>query len=134
MEIPDKESEQRKVTVTFDVYRPDPFGRRRGRFCDCRRRLVDVERNAAGGGVAGIIGGCGRNNLFRAFGGYGLRQRQVATPESASPQTNVTVTFVLFQPAALAEARWSRKMVGGVVSVSKVCAVTVLSYQNDRKL
>ena len=41
---------------------------------------------------------------------------QVAIPEPVSAQTNFTVTFVLFQPFALARGVATAVIVGGVVS------------------
>src|SRR3712207_4808701 len=53
---------------------------------------------------------------------------QLATPDSASEQVNVTVTFSLFQPSALAAGLWVWPMVGEVLSMPKltVCAASVL--------
>ena len=53
---------------------------------------------------------------------------QLATPDSASEQVNVTVTFALFQPSALAAGLWVWPIVGEVLSMPKltVCAASVL--------
>src|SRR3954452_5633962 len=53
---------------------------------------------------------------------------QLATPDTASEQVNVTVTLLLFQPSAFATGFWVWPMVGDVLSMPKltVCAASVL--------
>src|SRR3954447_25841286 len=53
---------------------------------------------------------------------------QLATPDSASEQVNVTVTSSLFQPSPFAAGLWAWPMVGDVLSMPKltVCAASVL--------
>ena len=53
---------------------------------------------------------------------------QLATPESASEQVNVTVTFSLFQPSVFAAGLWVWPMVGEVLSMPKltVCGASLL--------
>jgi hypothetical protein len=131
--MPDRESEQTKVTVTFDVYMPDPFA---------GGEVVSVMV----GGVLSMLSVTPSAAVFPALSvavpettwfapsvvtvcGGG----PVATPDSASAQTNVTVTFVLFHPAALGGGTMDAAMVGGVVSVSKVCEITVLELPERSK-
>ncbi len=46
-----------------------------------------------------------------------IGEGHVAIPDSVSLQANVTVTFELFQPAALAAGEMLTEIVGGVLSM-----------------
>ena len=56
---------------------------------------------------------------------------QLAMPETVSAQTNVTVTLVLFQPAALASGDCVWLIVGGVWSILTWMLLCVVPVANS---
>jgi len=117
--MPEPESAQVKVTVTFELFQPLAFG--------------------TGKALAVIVGGV-RSILIvsAALAVFPALSVQVAVtgvvpsvesvmgegfpvaPESASVQVNVTVTGDLFQPAALGSGEGEAVMTGGVLSIFRI--------------
>ena len=108
------------VAVTSSSYQPFAFAAGRASTVMIGLVLSMLHRGRVGRGVACVV-------LDGAGHVLGRRPRsvtvcgpvQLATPDSASEQVNVTVTFVLFQPSAFAAGVWVWPMVGEVLSISK---------------
>src|SRR5438067_3891740 len=114
---PERASLQLKLTVTSVLFQP--------------LALAASERSAVMvGAVLSMLTVAGSVTLLRALSvavpvtGWSVPSAvtvcgavQLAIPETVSAQTKVTVTFVLFQPAALAAGDCVWLMVGGVWSI-----------------
>src|ERR1700722_1025575 len=124
---PESVSAHMKLTVTDELFHPAVFG--------------------AGEGLAVMVGGvlsmltvahasseefpaastaCPQRDWFAPSVATATGGGQVLTPDPLSKQVNVTVTLVLFHPAAFGRGKTETAIVGTVVSVVNVCETTLL--------
>ena len=120
---PERESPQVKLTVTLELFQPAALGAGEtaaaivgGVLSILSVTLVEVLFPAASVAVPETT--CLAPSVVIVCGA-----RQLTTGEVASPQTNVTVTFVLFQPAAFGAGETVAVIVGRSLSTPIISMV-----------
>jgi len=76
---------------------------------------------------------CPQKDWFAPCVATAIGGGHVLTPDPESAQVNVTVTLVLFQPAAFGAGNTEAAIVGAIVSVVNVSEITSLEFPDPSK-